>query len=58
VFVARPARISRRAAGRPFPAIHLDPGLVLLKPGRLPRTSGKIRRAETLRRWLDGTLAG
>jgi acyl-CoA synthetase (AMP-forming)/AMP-acid ligase II len=40
-----------RAAG-------VDPALVvLLAGGTLPRTSsGKIRRAETLRRWLDGTL--
>jgi acyl-CoA synthetase (AMP-forming)/AMP-acid ligase II len=31
--------------------------VVLLLPGRLPRTSsGKVRRAETLRRWLGGTL--
>jgi fatty-acyl-CoA synthase len=39
-------------------ATGLDPGLVvLLAPGILPRTSsGKIRRAETLRRWLAGTL--
>jgi acyl-CoA synthetase (AMP-forming)/AMP-acid ligase II len=39
-------------------ATGLDAGLiVLLLPGRLPRTSsGKIRRAETLRRWLGGTL--
>lgn len=39
-------------------ATGLDPGLVvLLTPGTLPRTSsGKIRRGETLRRWLAGTL--
>jgi acyl-CoA synthetase (AMP-forming)/AMP-acid ligase II len=31
--------------------------LVLVLPGQLPRTSsGKVRRAETLRRWLAGTL--
>ena len=31
--------------------------IVLLLPGQLPRTSsGKVRRAETLRRWLGGTL--
>ncbi len=36
----------------------LDPGLVvLLEAGTLPRTSsGKIRRAETLRRWQSGEL--
>jgi len=39
-------------------ATGLDAALiVLLLPGRLPRTSsGKVRRAETLRRWLGGTL--
>ena len=31
--------------------------VVVLEPGTLPRTSsGKIRRQETLRRWLDGSL--
>jgi len=31
--------------------------VVLLLPGQLPRTSsGKVRRAETLRRWAAGTL--
>ncbi|HET7296086.1 MAG TPA: AMP-binding protein, partial [Gemmatimonadales bacterium] len=37
----------------------LDPALVVvLAGGALPRTSsGKIRRGETLRRWLEGTLA-
>jgi len=36
----------------------LDPALVVvLTPGTLPRTSsGKIRRGETLRRWLAATL--
>ncbi len=39
-------------------ATGLDPALVvLLAPGTLPRTSsGKIRRAETLRRWQSGEL--
>ena len=39
-------------------ATGLDPDLVVaLSPGTLPRTSsGKIRRAETLRRWLAGEL--
>jgi|CXWL01.1.fsa_nt_gi acyl-CoA synthetase (AMP-forming)/AMP-acid ligase II len=32
--------------------------VVVVEPGTLPRTSsGKIRRGETLRQWLDGTLA-
>ena len=32
--------------------------LILLEPGTLPRTSsGKLRRAEALARWQDGTLA-
>ena len=39
-------------------ATGLDPGLVVvLAPGTLPRTSsGKIRRGETLRLWLSGSL--
>ena len=37
----------------------LEPDLVMiLEPGVLPRTSsGKIRRAETLKRWQQGTLS-
>jgi len=40
-------------------ATGLDPDLVVaLAPGTLPRTSsGKIRRAETQRRWASGTLS-
>ncbi len=39
-------------------ACGLDPALVVvLPPGTLPRTSsGKIRRGETMKRWLDRTL--
>jgi fatty-acyl-CoA synthase len=39
-------------------AANIDPALVVvLGGGTLPRTSsGKIRRGEALRRWLDGTL--
>jgi acyl-CoA synthetase (AMP-forming)/AMP-acid ligase II len=39
-------------------ATGVDPHVVLvLAPGTLPRTSsGKLRRGEALRRWLDGTL--
>ena len=39
-------------------AASVDPALVVvLAGGTLPRTSsGKIRRGETMRRWLDGTL--
>ena len=40
--------------------IGVEPGRVaVLPPGALPRTSsGKLRRAEALRRFLDGELAG
>lgn len=39
-------------------ALGLDPAeVVALAPGTLPRTSsGKLRRAEALRQWRDGTL--
>ena len=39
-------------------ATGVDPHVVLvLEPGTLPRTSsGKLRRGEALRRWLDGAL--
>lgn len=39
-------------------ATGLESQIVLLSPGTIPRTSsGKIRRAETLRQWHAGTLA-
>ena len=51
-------RIARECAGAVRAAAGLDPDHVeVLVPGTLPRTSsGKLRRAETLRRWLAGEL--
>jgi acyl-CoA synthetase (AMP-forming)/AMP-acid ligase II len=50
--------LARRCREAVLGATGLDAGLVvLLAPGTLPRTSsGKIRRGETLARWLAGTL--
>ncbi len=53
-----PVDLAPRCASAILAATGLDPALVvLLAPGTLPRTSsGKIRRAEALRRWLAGEL--
>jgi acyl-CoA synthetase (AMP-forming)/AMP-acid ligase II len=50
--------LARRCREAVLGATGLDAGLVVvLAPGTLPRTSsGKIRRGETLARWLAGTL--
>lgn len=52
------ALLADRCSGEILAATGLDPALVvLLAPGTLPRTSsGKIRRAEALKRWLAGEL--
>jgi fatty-acyl-CoA synthase len=52
------ALLADRCSGEILAATGLDPALVvLLTPGTLPRTSsGKIRRAEALKRWLAGEL--
>ena len=50
--------IAERCAGAVLTSTGLEPhAVVLLAPGTLPRTSsGKIRRGETLRRWLAAEL--
>jgi acyl-CoA synthetase (AMP-forming)/AMP-acid ligase II len=50
--------LARAVSSRIMESSGLKPGKVLvLEPGTLPRTSsGKIRRGETRRRFLDGTL--
>ena len=50
--------LAMRCHGAILTTTGLDAGLVVvLAPGTLPRTSsGKIRRGETLRRWLAGAL--
>lgn len=52
------ARIARECAAVTRASAGLHPDQVeVLDPGTLPRTSsGKLRRAEALRRWQDGTL--
>jgi acyl-CoA synthetase (AMP-forming)/AMP-acid ligase II len=52
------ADLAERCREAVLGATGLDPGLVVVLPfGALPRTSsGKIRRGETLKRWLDRTL--
>jgi acyl-CoA synthetase (AMP-forming)/AMP-acid ligase II len=52
------ADLAERCREAVLGATGLDPALVVVLPfGALPRTSsGKIRRGETLKRWLDRTL--
>ena len=54
-----PAGLARRCAEQVLAATGVVPARVeVLAPGTLPRTSsGKLRRQEALRRFLDGTLA-
>jgi acyl-CoA synthetase (AMP-forming)/AMP-acid ligase II len=52
------AELARDVGGRVLERLGIKPARVLvLEPGTLPRTSsGKIRRSETKRRYLEGTL--
>jgi acyl-CoA synthetase (AMP-forming)/AMP-acid ligase II len=53
------ADLGERCRSAVLRATGIDPAaVVFVAPGRLPRTSsGKVRRGEARRRWLDGTLA-